>query len=76
MIAAQKQKKINGFDVYVGSKGNNGSFGYGNQCSLVWSCVEERGWSHLKKVLDFEVEGQRKKGRPKRTWKSRLIKKV
>ena len=25
---------------------------------------------------DFEVEGQRKKGRPMRTWKSRLRKKV
>ena len=23
----------------------------------------------LRKTLDFEVEGQRKKGRPKRTWK-------
>ena len=23
----------------------------------------------LRRALDFEVEGQRKKGRPKRTWK-------
>ena len=30
----------------------------------------------LRMALDFEVEGQRKKGRPKRTWKSRLRKKV
>ena len=30
----------------------------------------------LRRVLDFEVEGQRKKWWPKRTWKSRLRKKV
>ena len=32
--------------------------------TLVWLCVEKRRWS-----LDFEVEGQRQKARPKRTWK-------
>ena len=26
----------------------------------------------LRRVLDFEVEGQRKKGRPKRTWRKRV----
>ena len=36
--------------------------------SLVWSCVEERGHV-LIRVLDFYVEHQRKKGRPKKTWK-------
>ena len=30
----------------------------------------------LRKALDFEVEGKRKKGRPKRTLKNRLRKKV
>ena len=30
----------------------------------------------LRMALDFEVEGQRKKGRLKSTWKSRLMKKV
>ena len=30
----------------------------------------------LKRALDFEVEGQRKKERLKRTWNSRLRKKV
>ena len=33
------------------------------------SCVEERGWSHLENDFRFEVECQRKYGRPKRTWK-------
>ena len=28
---------------------SNKSLGYGNQCSSVWSCVEEGGWSHLGK---------------------------
>ena len=36
---------------------------------MVWSCVEERGWPCLWKGFDIEVEGQRNKGRPKRTWK-------
>ena len=26
----------------------------------------------LRRALDFEVEGQRKKGRPKRTWKRQV----
>ena len=26
----------------------------------------------LRRALDFEVEGQRKKGRPKRTWKTQV----
>ena len=30
----------------------------------------------LRRTLDFEVEGQRKKGRQKRMWKNRLRKKV
>ena len=45
------------------------SVGYGKHCSLVRSCVEEGGWSVLRRALDFKVEGQRKKGRPKRTWR-------
>ena len=39
---------------------------------LVLSCVEERGRSCLDKRISFEVEGQRKKGRPKRTWKRQV----
>ena len=69
--AAQRQKKIYGCDVHAGLEGNYGSVGYSKQCSLVWSFVEERGWSCLM-ILDFEVEGQMKKGRPKRTWKRQV----
>ena len=35
--------------------------------------VLRRVESHiLRRALDFEVEGQRKKGRPKRTWKKQV----
>ena len=74
--SAAQRKKILRFDAHAGFEGNHRSVGYGKQCSLVWSCVEERGWSRLKKGIDFEVEGQRMKGRLKRMWKSRLRKKV
>ena len=40
--AAQRQKMIYGFDVHAGFEGSYGSVGNGKQCSLVWSCVEER----------------------------------
>ena len=36
-----------------------------------------RWYGHvLRRALDFEVEGQRKKGRPKRTWKKRVEEKL
>ena len=38
---------------------------------LVWPCVEERGLSSLEKG-EFEVEGQGKEGRLKRTWKNHV----
>ena len=53
MSAAQRLKKIYGCDVHAGSERNYGSVGHGKQCSLVWSCVEERGWSLLKKGITF-----------------------
>ena len=37
---------------------------------MLWSCVEEREDDHvLRRGLAIEVEGERKKGRPKRMWK-------
>ena len=42
-----------------------------DQCSLVWSCVEEDGHV-LTRALDLAVEGQRKKGRLKRMWKQQV----
>ena len=51
--AALRQKKIYGLDVHAGFEGNYGSVGYGKLCSLVWSCVEERGWSCLRMGIRF-----------------------
>ena len=36
------------------------------------SCVEKRGQSRIEKALDFEVEGQRKKGRSLSAWKMQV----
>ena len=71
--AAQRQKKIYAYDVHAGFEGNNRSVGNGKQCSLVWSCVEERGWSRLK-MLRLKVKGRREGQRG--CGKSRLRKKV
>ena len=49
--AAQRRKKIYGFDVHAVLEGSHRSVGHDKQCSLVWSCVEERGWSRVKKVI-------------------------
>ena len=32
---------------------NNRSVGYGKQCSLIWSYIEERGWSCREKGIRF-----------------------
>ena len=48
-----KQKKSWGMDVDVLIEWNNGSAGYGKQCSLAWSCAEERGWSCLEIGIRF-----------------------
>ena len=38
---------------------------------VVWSCVEEDGHV-LRWISDFDIEGERKKGRPKKTWKKQV----
>ena len=48
---AQTQKKIYEFYVDVGFVLNSRSVGDGKLCLLVWSFVEERGWSYLGKVI-------------------------
>ena len=64
---AERPKEIYRFDVHPGFEGNCGSVGYGKKCSLVWSCVEERGWSRLDKGIGFwgwrSREGGESKGR-------------
>ena len=75
MEHSSKTKKIYGLDVHAGFEGNNKSVGYGKQCSLVWSCVEEREWSRLKKgILRLKIKGRI--GDQRVHGKSRLRKKV
>ena len=41
---------------------------------MVRACVEE-GYGHvLRKALQFEVRGKRKRGQPKKTWKTQVEK--
>ena len=50
---AHRQKKICKFDVNIGFELNHRSVGYSKQCPLLWSCVEESGWSCLEKGIRF-----------------------
>ena len=72
----QRQKMIYRFDAHVGLEWKeHRTVGHGKQCSLEWSCVEEN--CHvLRKALYLEVEGERKKRRPKRTWKKQVEEKL
>ena len=45
-----RQIKIYGFNAHIGFEGNHRSDGYGKQCSLVCSCVEDV----LRRALDFD----------------------
>ena len=51
-VARRKKKKYR-FDTHAGFEGNHRSVGHSKQCSLVWSCVEERGWLSLEKGIRF-----------------------
>ena len=63
--------QCDGLDGDNGFEQNYRSVGYGTQCSLAWSYVEERGWSCLEQCMT-EIKGQKKKGRLKRTWKKQV----
>ena len=43
--------------------------------SVCWygNVLRREGDHLLQRALDFEVEGQRKKGRPRRTWKKQVV---
>jgi len=42
---------------------------YSKQVALVWSCVVKRRQRLGERCMDYEVEGSRPRGRPKRTWR-------
>ena len=41
---------------------------------MVWACVEEGWWACFEKNIEFKVKGKRKRGRPKKTWKTQVEK--
>ena len=55
-------------------EGNSGSDGKGERSEMVRACVEGDDGHVLRKVLQFEVRGKRKPGRPKKTWKTQVEK--
>ena len=52
-VQLKDRKKIYRFDIHARFEGKYRSDGYDKQCSLLWSCVEESGWSRLKKGIRF-----------------------
>ena len=68
--AAQSQKKM------LGLKEPMDKLSMANSVRLYCHVLRREDVLVLRSVLDFEVEGQRKKCRPKRTLESRLRKKV
>ena len=47
------QRDIYIFGVQFRLEWNHGSVGYGKQCLLLWSCIDERGCSCLEKGIRF-----------------------
>ena len=39
------------------------------QAALVWACAAKDDDDWVKKCMEYEVEGPRPRGRPKRTWR-------
>jgi len=35
---------------------------------IVWACVAKKDNDWVKKCIEYEVDGSRPRGRPKRTW--------
>ena len=59
-----------GFDVDFAL--NYRSCAYDRQCSLVGHVLRREDGYVLRRTLHLEVDGQSKKGRPKRTWKKQV----
>ena len=36
---------------------------------MVWACAAKKDTNCVKKCMEYEVEGSRPRGRPKRTWR-------
>jgi len=35
---------------------------------MVWACAAKKNSDRVKKCMEYEVDGARPKGRPKKTW--------
>ena len=66
---AKRQKKICGFDIHAGFDETMDQFAMANSVRWYGHVLRREDGHILRRVVDFEVECQRKKGRPKRTWK-------
>ena len=70
---ADGKKETRGPDGDVRIEGNSSSDGKGEWSEIVRACVEDDGHV-LRKALEFEVRGKRKRGQPKKTWKMQVEK--
>ena len=66
---ADGEKENRGPDGNVRIEGNSGSDGKGE-----WSEMVQADRHVLRKALEFEVKGKRKRGQPKKTWKMEVEK--
>ena len=64
-----------GPDGDVRIEGNSGSEGKGEWSEMVRHVLRRDDGHVVRKALEFEVRGKRKRGRPKKTWKMQVEKK-
>jgi len=43
---------------------------------MVWACVAKKDNDWVKKCMEYEVEGARPRGRPKKTWREIVEKRL
>ena len=73
---AQRQKNIYVFDVVLGWRETIDQLVMANRARWYGRVLKREDGYVLRRALDFEVESQRKKGRPKRTWKKQVYEEV
>ena len=56
----------------VGIEGDSGSDGKGEWSEMVRAFVEEGDGHVLRKALEFEVKGKRRREQPQETWKTQV----
>ena len=71
---ADGEKENRGPDGDVRIEGNSGSDGKGEWSDLVRHVLRKDDGHVLRKALEFEVRGKRKRERPKKTWKMQVEK--